>query len=129
MIHTIHYVLFSHRLNSPWDERPVVVLDIASQLLGTQRSEDSFYFWENGLDRVVVRRIGDVIDVAEAKLPHRRLALLRGVRRELVHEQAYLFITVLISEAREPLFELRYVDRSIEDHKQFLSLLFRHARQ
>ena len=34
MIYTVNYVLFSHRLHGLGDERPVIVLNVASELLG-----------------------------------------------------------------------------------------------
>ena len=55
------------------------------------------YFRERGLDRIEVWRIADIVDVSEAELPHRCLTLLRCVSRELVHEEAYLVVTVLLT--------------------------------
>lgn len=66
MIHTIYDILFFHRLHGFLHESPVVILDDASEFLGSQHTESPFDFWEHGLDRVVVRRVGDIIDVTEA---------------------------------------------------------------
>jgi len=66
MIYTVNYVLFSHRLHGLGDERPVIVLNVASELLGPQYAEDVLYFRERRLDRVEVWRIADVVDVSEA---------------------------------------------------------------
>ena len=66
MIYTIYNVLFPHRLYGLLHELPVIILDNAGEFLGPQHAESSFDFWEHRLDRVVIRRVGNIIDIAEA---------------------------------------------------------------
>jgi hypothetical protein len=75
MIHTIYNVLFPHRLHSFLNQCLVAVLNVSGEFLGPQCAECALDFAKYRFDRVVVRRVGHVVNVAEAQLPHRCLAL------------------------------------------------------
>ena len=83
-----------------------------------------FHLAEDELDRVVVWLICHVVDVLEAERPHRVLALLRGVRGEVVHEDADLLALILLPQLRQVLLELGDADGVGEYHVRFLTPFF-----
>ena len=98
MVHTIHNVLLSQCSHSLDDDGVVAVLNDARELLGPQGPELLLHLAEGELYRVIIWTVGHIIDVAEAELPHRLLALLGGVCREVVHEQADFIVTVRLPQ-------------------------------
>ena len=92
--------------------------------LRPQALELLLHLAEDELDRVVVGLVGHIVDVPEAEGPHRVLALLRGVRGEVVHEDADLLALVLLPQLRQVLLELGDVDGVGEYHVRLLTPFF-----
>ena len=125
MIHILHTVLFRQALLRFDDERMVVVLALAEELLKAQSLELLLDLREAQLDRVVLRRVGHVEDVADVEALHLRECLLRRVRGEVVEEDAELVVAVLLSQLLEEGLELRHVDGLREDFEVFEAPLLR----
>ena len=70
MIHILHTVLFRQALLRFDDERLVVVLALAEELLKAQSLELLLDLGEAQLDRVVLRAVGHVKDVADVEALH-----------------------------------------------------------
>ena len=68
MVHAVHYITLSHTFYSLPDQCLVAIMGQASELSCSQRAELLLDFAEDELDRVVLRRVRDVEDAAEAEL-------------------------------------------------------------
>ena len=110
MIYAVHYVSFFERLEGPIDDTFVGAVEVASDVLASQAAEPVQDPGEAKLDGVVVRGIRDVVDPAEAQLPHRLLAVRCTMDGKLVHEKADLGVTILCSQPLQVLLELGHVD-------------------
>ena len=80
MPNAIHTVLFPDRFHCFPDQRLVPILDLACQLLGSERLEFLFHFCEDIFYRVVVWAVDRVEDVSDAVFPHAVKGLLGPVR-------------------------------------------------
>lgn len=92
----------------------MAVLDNTCQLLRPQGPKLLLHLAEAELNTIVLRSIGNVKDVAEAQFRQRLLALLGGVRGEVVHEDADLVLAVSRAQLLQVLLELRDVDRVLD---------------
>ena len=123
MINAVHYVSFFERLEGPIDDTFVGAVEGASDDLASQAAEPMLHSGEAKLDGVVIRGIRDVVDPAEAQLPHRLLTVRYTMDGKLVHEKADLGVTILCSQPGQILLELGHVDRLRELHEQLQALL------
>ena len=106
IFYTVYNILFSSRFQRFFYHCFVAVLDLPSQLLHPQHLKLLFDFAEDRLDRIQVWRIRQIPQIPDAQTSHEVLALVGGVRREVVHEEAYLGVAILLSEFGEILLEL-----------------------
>ena len=97
MVHILHTVLFRDALDSFDDQRMVVILALAEELLKAEGLELLLDLREAQLDRVVLRAVGHVEDVADVEALHLREGLLRSMGGEVVEEDAELVVAVLRS--------------------------------
>ena len=116
MFNTIHNILFSHRLDGFLYDGLVTALQHARDHLGPQTPKLLLHLAESELDRIEVGLVGHVEDPSEAQLPHRVLTLVGRMHRQIVHEDAYLRVSVLSPKLRQVLLELLDVHRLREEH-------------
>jgi len=75
----------------------VISLYVTSKLLSSERLEGGADLAEAQFNGVELRPIRTRIDVSKAQLIHVLDGLLTLVHLQVVHEQAYLFVSVLLS--------------------------------
>ena len=81
------------------------------QLLGPQLPERVLQFTEGKLDGIVLGTVRDVEDPTEAELPHILLSFVRRVDAEIVHEDANLFVAVVLAQLLQVFLESWDVER------------------
>ena len=127
MVTTILDVFLANTLYSPDNQCHVVILDQAHELLCSQCLELLFDLAEHQLNWIPLGAVAHIVDELEAEIPHMFLGLVRCVGRQLIHEQAYLVVTVGSPKLCEILFELDNVHRPLKHLKMLLALLPRNG--
>ena len=127
MVDTIYNVLFSHMSYGSLYDVFITTLKDTSDHLCSQTSELLFQLAKGKFYRIEVGGIRNVVYPTKLQLLHQFLTLVRLVHAEVVHENTYFGITVLISELCQVFFKLRDIHWLREQHEEFLSFLARYA--
>ena len=124
MINAINDIFLAHVRHRLVNERLVVILDEAHQLLRPQRLEPLLDLGEHQFYWIILGTICWAEDVPEAKLLHIILGLVRPVDGQVVHQQTNFVIAIGRPHGVQPLLKLGRVDRLREDHIMLLAFFF-----
>ena len=115
MIHTFLDMLFLQILEGAGHECLVRLLREPHQLSGSQALEISLGLRKDELDRVVLRAVRHVVQVAKLQSFHRSRGISAGMHSEVVEKEERRVLADFGPQLLKSFFEFFLVHRSLED--------------
>ena len=107
----------------------MAVLDQAGQFPGSQHPKLLFYFRENILNRIVLRRVRYIEYESEAQLRSFHFRFFAPMCRQVIQKESDLVLSISISKLLQILLELCDIYRVVVDLKMLLPFLLGNCRE
>ena len=115
MFNTFNYIFLLYLVECLLDHCLVRLADQAHEFFGPELPEVVLDLAEYKFDRIVFWTIWHIIDEPKAVVAHGLLRSVRGVRREIVHEEADFLVRVGHPELVQVLQEFVDIHRELKD--------------